>query len=259
MVGATPKDEERSYMELRDKVALITGAAQGIGRAMAEAFAREGAKVALNDVNQELVTAVADRIRASGSDSVAIVADTSDRLAVEKMFHRILQEFGKLDVLVNNAGITRDAFLHKMTEEQWRTVIDINLTGVFFCLQAGANIMREAGSGSIINISSDARFGNIGQSNYSASKEGIVGLTRTAAREFARKNVRVNAISPGPINTEMLRAVPEKAMEKLLASVPMGRVGTVEELSELALFLASDRSSYITGQVINCDGGWFMC
>ena len=174
------------------------------------------------------------------------------------MFNQVMEQFGRLDVLVNNAGITRDGFLHKMTEQQWRQVIDVNLTGVFFCLQSASKIMRNAGRGRIINISSAARFGNMGQVNYSASKAGVVGLTRTAARELASKNVLVNAISPGPINTEMLQAVPEKALQKILAPIPLNRVGEPEELCNLILFLASEKASYITGQVINCDGGWFM-
>jgi 3-oxoacyl-[acyl-carrier protein] reductase len=159
---------------------------------------------------------------------------------------------------VNNAGITRDTFLHKMTEGQWKEVIDVNLTGVFYCLQAAAKIMRNMGSGRIINISSDARFGNLGQVNYSATKAGIVGLTRTAAKELASKNILVNAISPGAINTEMVQAIPEKALERFLDAIPLRRVGTTDELCHLILFLASENSSYITGQVINCDGGWFM-
>jgi 3-oxoacyl-[acyl-carrier protein] reductase len=137
-------------------------------------------------------------------------------------------------------------------------VIEVNLTGVFFCLQAGAALMARGGGGSIINISSDSRFGNVGQANYSATKAGVVGLTRAAAKELARKNIRVNAVSPGPINTDMLKAVPAKALDNMLAGVPLRRVGEVDELAELILFLASPRSSYITGQVINCDGGWFM-
>ncbi|MEJ2717048.1 MAG: SDR family oxidoreductase [Deltaproteobacteria bacterium] len=193
-----------------------------------------------------------------GGSCAAIQANTSVYSEVESMFDQVRDEFGRLDALVNNAGITRDALLHKMTEEQWRQVIEVNLTGVFFCLQAGARIMRDAGHGSIINISSDFRFGNVGQANYSASKAGVIGLTRTAARELARKNVRVNAISPGPIDTEMLQRVPDEMRQKLLAGVPLGRAGTVDELSQLILFLASERSSYLTGQVINCDGGWFM-
>lgn len=245
-------------MDFKDKVVLITGSAQGIGKAAADAFAGQGASVVINDVNQAKLNEAAADLHGFGVKCLPVMADTSDYSQVKAMFDRIMEQFGRLDALVNNAGITRDALLHKMTPEQWKQVIDVNLTGVFYCLQAATNIMRQEGRGSIISISSAARFGNIGQANYSASKAGLLGLTRTAARELARSNVRVNAISPGAIDTDMLRAVPEKAMEKLLSAVPLGRVGTVQELCELILFLASDRSSYITGQVINCDGGWFM-
>lgn len=245
-------------MEFADKVALVTGSAQGIGKAAAKAFAREGAMVVLNDINEERLDEAAREIREAGGTCAPILANTSVRSEVESMFDRVRDEFGRLDALVNNAGVTRDALLHKMTEEQWRQVIEVNLTGVFFCLQAGARLMRDAGHGSIVNISSDSRFGNVGQANYSASKAGVIGLTRTAARELARKNVRVNAISPGPIDTEMLQRVPDEMREKLLSGVPLGRAGTVDELSQLILFLASERSAYLTGQVINCDGGWFM-
>lgn len=245
-------------MEFEGKVVLVTGSAQGIGRAAIQAFSREGAMVVLNDLNEEaLDQAVADET-AAGTECLGIRADTSKKSEVDRMFSRIIEITGKLDVLVNNAGITRDAFLHKMTEEQWRQVIDVNLTGVFFCLQAAANLMRKAGGGSIINISSDARFGNPGQANYSAAKEGIVGLTRTAAKELAARKVRVNAVSPGPIDTPMLQAVPEKALQGFLKAIPMGRAGSVDELSQVIVFLASWRASYITGQVIHCDGGWIM-
>lgn len=245
-------------MEFEGKVVLVTGSAQGIGRAVIQAFSREGAIVVLNDLNEEaLEQATADQA-AAGAECLGIRADTSKKDEVERMFGRIIEETGRLDVLVNNAGVTRDAFLHKMTEEQWRQVIDVNLTGVFFCLQAAANTMRKAGGGTIINISSDARFGNPGQANYSAAKEGIIGLTRTAAKELAPHKVRVNAVSPGPIDTPMLQAVPEKALQAFLKAIPMGRAGSVDELSRLIVFLASWRSSYITGQVINCDGGWIM-
>lgn len=245
-------------MEFEGKVALVTGSGQGIGLAVARTFAAQGAAVVLNDINQETLDRAEQDLRSVEPRCLAIRADTSKKAEVDILFARIKEVYGRLDVLVNNAGITRDAFLHKMTEEQWRQVIDVNLTGVFFCLQAAAVMMRESGSGSIINISSDARYGNAGQVNYSAAKEGIVGLTRTAAIELASRGVRVNAISPGPIDTPMLRAVPEKAMKAFMAAVPMGRAGSVAELSHLVLYLASDRSSYITGQVINCDGGWKM-
>lgn len=245
-------------MEFKDKVALITGSAQGIGKAAALAFAKEGAIVVLNDVNKERLSETASELEKTGARYLSILANTTILSEVEGMFNCVTEEFGRLDVLVNNAGITRDGFLHKMTEDQWKQVIDVNLTGVFFCLQSAAKIMRNAGRGRIINISSAARFGNMGQINYSASKAGVVGLTRTAARELASKNVLVNAISPGPINTEMLQAVPEKSLQKILAPIPLNRVGEPEELCNLVLFLASEKSSYITGQVINCDGGWFM-
>jgi len=245
-------------MEFEDKVALITGSAQGIGRAAALAFAKEGAVVVLNDINKERLSKTAEELQKMGTKCLSIVANTAVQSEVERMFNRVIENFGRLDILVNNAGITRDAFLHKMTPEQWKQVIDVNLTGVFYCLQAAAKIMRNVGSGRIINISSDARFGNLGQANYSATKAGVVGLTRTAAKELASKNILVNAISPGAINTEMLSEVPKKVLDKIMAPIPLARIGTTEELCHLILFLASEKSSYITGQVINCDGGWFM-
>ena len=245
-------------MEFKDKVVLVTGSAQGIGKAAALAFAREGGTVVLNDINEERLNETAAEVKKIGAKCLSVAANTAVLSEVENMFNHILEKFGRLDVLVNNAGITRDAFLHKMKEDQWKQVISVNLTGVFFCLQAAAKIMRNAGGGRIINISSAARFGNMGQINYSASKAGVVGLTRTAAKELAGKNVLVNAISPGPINTEMLQSVPRNALEKIIACIPIGRIGEPEELCNLILFLASERSSFITGQVINCDGGWFM-
>jgi len=245
-------------MELKGMVALVTGAAQGIGKATAEVFAKEGASVVLNDINEEVLNKAAKDIEALGVECLPVVANTSLLSDVEKMYGQVMDKFGRLDILVNNAGITRDGFLHKMTEEQWRLVIDVNLTGVFFCLQGAAKIMRNAGGGRIVNISSAARYGNVGQANYSSTKAAVVGLTRTAAKELARKNIRVNCVAPGPINTEMLQAVPAKVLEKLIQPIPLQRVGTPEELANAVLFFASDKSSYITGQIMNCDGGWFM-
>ncbi len=245
-------------MKLKGMVALVTGAAQGIGKATAEVFAKEGASIVLNDINEEGLNKAAMDIEALGVDCLPVVANTSLLSDVEKMYAQVMEKFGRLDILVNNAGITRDSLLHKMTEEQWKLVIDVNLTGVFFCLQGAAKIMRENGGGRIVNISSVARYGNVGQANYSSTKAAVVGLTRTAAKELARKNIRVNCVAPGPINTEMLQAVPEKVLEKFIQPIPLQRVGEPEELANTVLFLASDQSSYITGQVINCDGGWFM-
>ena len=245
-------------MELKGMVALVTGAAQGIGKATAEVFAKEGASIVLNDINEEGLKKAAKDIEALGVDCLPVVANTSLLSDVEKMYSQVMDKFGRLDILVNNAGITRDGLLHKMTEEQWKLVIDVNLTGVFFCLQGAAKIMRANGGGRIVNISSVARYGNVGQANYSSTKAAVVGLTRTAAKELARKNIRVNCVAPGPINTEMLQAVPEKVLEKLIQPIPLQRIGEPEELANTVLFLASDQSSYITGQVINCDGGWFM-
>ena len=245
-------------MKLKGMVALVTGAAQGIGKATAEVFAKEGASIVLNDINEEGLKKAAKDIEALGVECLPVVANTSLLSDVEKMYAQVMEKFGRLDILVNNAGITRDGLLHKMTEEQWKLVIDVNLTGVFFCLQGAAKIMRESGGGRIVNISSVARYGNVGQANYSSTKAAVVGLTRTAAKELARKNIRVNCVAPGPINTEMLQAVPEKVLEKLIQPIPLQRIGEPEELANTVLFLASDQSSYVTGQVINCDGGWFM-
>jgi 3-oxoacyl-[acyl-carrier protein] reductase len=245
-------------MEFANKVVLITGSAQGLGRATALAFASSGADIVLNDINRFRLGEAVLEIEKFGGQCLPVVADTSDKAEVEKMFDLAMVKFGRLDVLVNNAGITRDALLYKMTEDQWRQVIDVDLTGPFFCLQAAAKIMAKAMGGVIINISSDSRFGNIGQANYSAAKAGLVGLTRTAAKELASKNIRVNAISPGPINTEMLQAAPPGVLEQLLSTVPLGRTGEAREVGDLILFLASDRSAYITGQVINLDGGLHM-
>jgi NAD(P)-dependent dehydrogenase (short-subunit alcohol dehydrogenase family) len=169
-----------------------------------------------------------------------------------------VKEFGSLHVLVNNAAITRDAILHKMTEAQWDEVMDVNLKGNFNCLQAAAVHMRGQGKGTIINVSSTSRYGNPGQLNYAASKGGVIGMTRTAAKELCRKNVRVNCISPGTIWTDMLKAVPPEAQERLKTGIPLGRFGDPREVAHLAVFLASDEASYITGQTINCDGGSFM-
>jgi len=245
-------------MRLKGKVAIVTGAARGIGEAIAYRFVEEGAKVTLCDVDEAGLRKVESRIKEMGAECLVAAGNIVDRAFVKKMVDDTVARFGALDVLVNNAAITRDAILHKMTEEQWDQVIDVNLKGSFNCLQAAAIHMRERGKGTIINISSTARFGNPGQLNYSASKGGVVAMTRTAAKELARRGVTCNCISPGTIWTDMLKAVPENVLEGFKAGVPLGRFGEPREVAHLAVFLASDEASYITGQTINCDGGSFM-
>jgi len=245
-------------MRLKDKVAIVTGAGRGIGEAIALRFIKEGAKVTLCDVDEKAVTAVAAKIGELGGQSLVTAGDISKKAFVVGMVEKTTARFGRLDILVNNAGITRDAILHKMTEEQWDQVLSVNLKGSFLCLQAAAMVMREQEKGTIINISSTSRFGNIGQLNYSASKGGVVSMTRTAAKELARKHITCNCISPGTIWTDMMKTIPEKVLDQFKAGVPLGRFGTPDELANLCLFLASDEASYITGQTINCDGGSFM-
>jgi len=254
----TLANREVDEMRLRDKVAIVTGAARGIGEAIVYRFVEEGAKVALCDLDGDALCAVEARIRKMNGSSFIAVGDIVDRPFVQSLVAQTVEKFGTLDVLVNNAGITRDAILHKMTEEQWDQVINVNLKGSFNCLQAAAISMREQGKGSIINVSSTSRFGNPGQLNYSTTKGGIVSMTRTAAKELARKNVRCNCIAPGTIWTEMFKAVPEESLRNFKAGIPLGRFGEPKEVAELAVFLASDESSYITGQTINVDGGSFM-
>jgi NAD(P)-dependent dehydrogenase (short-subunit alcohol dehydrogenase family) len=245
-------------MRLENKVAIVTGAARGIGEAIAYRFVEEGAKVTLCDVNEHGLEQVDAKIKEIGGACMLAAGDIVDRAFVQSMVDDTVKTFGSLDVMVNNAAITRDAILHKMTEEQWDQVMDVNLKGSFNCLQAAAIYMRSQGSGSIINVSSTSRFGNPGQLNYSATKGGVVGMTRTAAKELSRKKITCNCISPGTIWTDMLKAVPEPIQEQFKAGIPLGRFGEPREVAHLAVFLASEEASYITGQTINCDGGSFM-
>ena len=245
-------------MRLKEKVAIVTGAARGIGEAMVLRFIAEGAKVTLCDIDAHALKEVASKVNDMNGKCFMAVGDISQKAFVESMVQDTVKVLGGLDIMVNNAAITRDAILHKMTAEQWDQVIDVNLKGTFNCLQAAAIHMRQQGKGSIINVSSTSRFGNPGQLNYATSKAGVVGMTRTAAKELCRKNVTCNCISPGTIWTDMLKAVPPEAQERLKAGIPLGRFGDPREVADLAVFLASDEASYITGQTINCDGGSFM-
>jgi 3-oxoacyl-[acyl-carrier protein] reductase len=245
-------------MRLQDRVAIITGAAQGIGEAIARRFAREGARVVICDLNEDKIRQVEKEINDNAGTALGIVVNVADRAEVNRMVDETVKAFGTVDILVNNAGITRDAMSHRMTEDQWDLVLNVNLKGTFNCCQAVLPLMREKSAGRIINLSSAGRFGVAGQVNYAASKAGVVGLTRTLAKELGARGILVNAIAPGMIATEMYAAVPEEITRERLKNVPLNRLGTVDEVASACIFLASDEASYITGQVIHVDGGRYM-
>src|SRR3990172_3340864 len=242
-------------MPLGGRVALITGAGSGIGEATARRFAAEGAIVVVNDVDVEGGRAVAGAIQKDGGKAQAVGANVTRRDEVEQLVARAVGEFGRLDVLINNAGINRDAMSHKMTEEQWDQVLAVNLKGTFLCAQAALPKMRERNWGRVVNTSSVGSLGNIGQANYSASKAGVIGLTRTLALEYAKYGVTVNCIAPGAVMTPMLAGVPDPIKEKITAQIPMGRIADPAEIAAVHAFLASEDAGYITGQVIFVDGG----
>jgi len=242
-------------MPLAGRVALVTGAGSGIGEATARRFAAEGAIVVVNDVDGERARAVATAIQKDGGQALAVVANVTRRDEVETLVGRAVTEFGRLDVLINNAGINRDAMSHKMTEEQWDQVLAVNLKGTFLCAQAALPKMRERGWGRVINTSSIGALGNIGQANYSASKAGVIGLTKTLALEYAKYGVTVNCVAPGAVLTPMLAGVPEQIREKITAQIPMGRIADPAEIAGVHAFLASEDAGFITGQVLFVDGG----
>jgi len=242
-------------MRLKDKVALITGGGSGIGAAVARCFAQEGARIAIGDVDVEGAEKVASEIKDAGGEALICKADVRRRDEVEAMVDYVLKEYGRLDILINNAGVTRDNLCARMSEEDWDFVVDVNLKGTFLCSKAAFRPMRKQRYGKIVNTASVAVRGNIGQVNYSASKAGIIGLTRTLALEFARAGICVNCIAPGFIETPMTEGLPEKVREEALKRIPLGRIGRPEEVANLHLFLASPESDYITGQVFFIDGG----
>lgn len=242
-------------MRLKGKVAIVTGAGGGIGSATALRFAQEGAKVVVNDVRRESAEKVVAQIKAAQGEAMADATSISDKAAVDKMVATTIQTFGHIDILINNAGINKDAFAKKMTLDQWNDVLQVNLTGTFICCQAVIPHMSERNSGRIVNTSSIAALGNLGQANYSASKAAIIGLTRTLALELARNKVTVNCIAPGPIMTPMLAGVPAEVQEKIKSKIPLNRFGLPEEVAALHLFLASEEAAFITGQAIFIDGG----
>jgi 3-oxoacyl-[acyl-carrier protein] reductase len=241
---------------LQNKVSLITGAAQGIGLATARRFAQEGAIVIVCDIKPEAVEDATRQCQALGAQAAGFVLDVTDRARVDEVVEEVLDRFGRIDVLVNNAGITQDARLQKMTIEQFDRVIDVNLRGVFHCSQAVADAMVRQGSGVILNASSVVGvYGNFGQTNYAASKFGVIGFTKTWSRELGPKGIRVNAVAPGFVATPILGTIPEKVIAELEHRVPLGRLGQPEEIASVYAFLASDDASYINGAVLEVSGG----
>ena len=244
--------------ELAAKVAVITGAARGIGKAIAFKLAQQGADIVLCDVLEE-VGNTAKEIEALGIRSLAIKKDITKISEVEDLITETIEVFSKIDILVNNAGITRDNLLIRMSEQEWDSVINVNLKGTFNCVKAAAKVMMKQRYGKIINISSVVGvMGNAGQSNYAASKGGVISLTKSVAKELAGRNITVNAIAPGYIETEMTKNLPEKAKEMFLNVIPLKRPGTPEDIANVVAFLASADADYITGQVIHVDGGMLM-
>ncbi|MEV6229887.1 3-oxoacyl-ACP reductase FabG [Saccharopolyspora shandongensis] len=240
---------------LQDKVAVITGGAKGIGFSIAENFVAQGAKVVLADINADHARDSADKLGGTGT-ALGVACDVTDPDAVQAAIEAATAEFGSLDVMVNNAGITRDATMRKMTLDDFEAVLDVHVKGAWLGTRAAAAVMREQGSGSIVNISSiSGKVGMIGQTNYSAAKAGIVGLTKAAAKELAHKGVRVNAVQPGLIRTDMTAALREDVWNAKLQEIPMQRAGEPEEVANVVLFLASEMSSYMTGCVLEITGG----
>ena len=243
-------------MRLKGKVAIVTGAGQGIGAATARKFAREGAVVAICDLNADAVAQVESACREAGAQANGYVLDVANRDAVVAMVADVIARHGRIDVLVNNAGITRDARLQKMTLQQFDDVIDVNLRAVFNATQIVADIMVEQGAGVVLNASSVVGiYGNYGQTNYAASKFGVIGFTKTWSRELGPKGVRVNAVAPGFVDTPILSTVPDAVLDKMRSQVPLGRRARPEEIANVYAFLASDEASYINGAVLEVSGG----
>jgi 3-oxoacyl-[acyl-carrier protein] reductase len=244
---------------LSDKVAIITGASRGIGRAIALALASQGAKVVASARNVEALAKLTAEIKSQGGDALFVVGDVAVEDDANNLVKQAIEAYGQVDVFVNNAGITRDGLLLRMKNADWDAVLDTNLKGAFLCTRAVAKVMSKQRSGRIINISSVVgEMGNAGQANYCASKAGLLGLTKSVARELARRNVTVNAITPGFITTEMTEDMTEKAQETMTQQIPLGRPGSANDVANAVIFLASEQSAYITGQVLGVNGGMYM-
>lgn len=246
-------------MQLRDQVAIITGAGGGIGAQIAVTLADAGANVVVNDVVEAAAEQVASQVAEHGVEGMVNTSNITDSAQVQEMVDAVMERFGRIDILVNNAGIRRDGLLVRMDEEQWDLVLDVNLKGAFLCTKTVARPMMKGRYGRIINMSSVSGVGgNAGQANYSASKGGLISLTKTTAQELAGRNITCNALAPGFIETAMTHELPEEQRNAWLERIPLGRPGTAQDVAEAVLFLAGPGASYITGQVINIDGGLIM-
>lgn len=246
-------------MRLQNKVAIITGGAQGIGEAAVKRFTEEGAKVVIADMDEAAGNALVETLTADGKDVLFVQTNVVDRQNVEQLVNETIEKFGTIDILINNAGITNDAMLAKMTPEQFQKVLDVNLTGVFNCTQAVLPTLVEKGSGKIINTSSvSGTYGNVGQTNYAATKAAVIGMTKTWAKELGRKGINVNAVAPGFTRTDLVAKMPEKVIEKMTSVIAQQRLGEPVEIANAYLYLASDESNYVNGHVLHVDGGIMM-
>jgi len=247
-------------MKLKDQIAIVTGGAQGIGRSVAEALAREGASIVISDINGEQAQKTAEEIKkAYNVETLSVGGNVSVYADCEKLVQQTLDKFSKINILINNAGITRDNLILRMSEQEWDSVIGVNLKGVFNCTKAVSRIMLKQRTGRIVNIASVVGLmGNAGQANYSASKGGVIALTKTCAREFSSRGILVNAIAPGFIRTAMTDALSEETKKKLAEQIPLTRLGEPEDIAKATVFLCSDDSSYITGHVLSVNGGMYM-
>jgi 3-oxoacyl-[acyl-carrier protein] reductase len=254
------KQEGANAMKLKDRVAVVTGSAQGIGRAIAEALAKEGAQIVVSDINLELAKKTAEEIKLKFNvDTLAVAGNVANYADCEKLVQVTLDKFSKLDILINNAGITKDNLVLRMSEQEWDAVIGVNLKGVFNCTKAVSRVMLKQRSGRIVNIASVVGLmGNAGQANYSASKGGVIALTKSCAREFSSRKILVNAVAPGFIRTAMTDALTEDVKKKLAEQIPLTRLGEATDVANAAVFLCCEESSYITGQVLSVNGGMYM-